>query len=112
MSLKPADPSYRMRKPLPAEPNRAGSSHEKTAPGASQRETAAKTVGNASVPSPRKERLPSETGKSRAELDFMRAMDQYKKASGRMFPTWSEILEVLKSLGYEKLTDGDQTSKR
>jgi hypothetical protein len=31
-------------------------------------------------------------------------MQAYKKASGRLFPTWSEILEVLKDLGYEKST--------
>lgn len=37
-----------------------------------------------------------------AELEFMRAMDAYKRGSGRMFPTWSEVLEVLQSLGYAK----------
>lgn len=36
------------------------------------------------------------------EIEFMNALDQYKRASGRMFPTCSEILEVLRSLGYEK----------
>lgn len=36
------------------------------------------------------------------EIEFMRALDEYKRASGRMFPTCSEILEVLKKLGYEK----------
>ena len=29
-------------------------------------------------------------------------MNEYKHKSGRMFPTWSEVLEVLRSLGYEK----------
>jgi hypothetical protein len=38
-----------------------------------------------------------------AEMEFMSAMQLYKQASGRMFPTWSEVLEVLKSLGYEKV---------
>lgn len=37
-----------------------------------------------------------------AELEFMHAMDLYKRASGRMFPTCSEVLEVLRDLGYEK----------
>lgn len=36
------------------------------------------------------------------ELEFMNALSEYKRVSGRMFPTCSEILEVLKSLGYEK----------
>jgi hypothetical protein len=39
---------------------------------------------------------------SQAELEFMLAMNDYKQKSGRMFPTWSEVLEVLRSLGYEK----------
>jgi hypothetical protein len=37
-----------------------------------------------------------------AEMEFMQAMQDYKARSGRMFPTWSEVLEVLQALGYEK----------
>ena len=36
------------------------------------------------------------------EVEFMSALDEYKRTSGRMFPTCSEILEVIRSLGYEK----------
>lgn len=36
------------------------------------------------------------------EIEFMVALDEYKRASGRMFPTCSEILEVLRKLGYER----------
>jgi hypothetical protein len=36
------------------------------------------------------------------EVEFMKAMDDYKRKSGRMFPTWSEVLEVVRGLGYEK----------
>lgn len=36
------------------------------------------------------------------EIEFMRALDAYKRSSGRMFPTCSEILEVIRSLGYER----------
>jgi hypothetical protein len=36
------------------------------------------------------------------EMEFMQAMQRYKQESGRMFPTWSEVLEVLRGLGYEK----------
>jgi len=38
------------------------------------------------------------------EVEFMNALSEYKRNSGRMFPTCSEILEVLKCLGYEKVT--------
>lgn len=37
------------------------------------------------------------------EVEFMNALDQYKRKSGRMFPTCSEILEVIRGLGYAKL---------
>lgn len=37
------------------------------------------------------------------EIIFMKAMDQYKRANRRPFPTWSEVLEVLRSLGYRKV---------
>ncbi len=37
------------------------------------------------------------------ELQFMQALNDYKRSSGRMFPTCSEILEVLKSIGYQKV---------
>ena len=42
---------------------------------------------------------------SSAEVEFMQAMQEYKYQSGRMFPTWSEVLEVLRALGYEKPAD-------
>ena len=32
----------------------------------------------------------------------MSALDEYKRRSGRMFPTCSEVLEVVRGLGYEK----------
>jgi hypothetical protein len=37
------------------------------------------------------------------EVEFMQAMDAYKRSSGRMFPTCSEILEVITKLGYERV---------
>jgi hypothetical protein len=39
------------------------------------------------------------------EITFMKAMDLYKRANRRPFPTWSEVLEVLLSLGYRKTED-------
>lgn len=36
------------------------------------------------------------------EIEFMNALDTYKRENGRMFPTCSEILEVFLSLGYVK----------
>jgi hypothetical protein len=38
-----------------------------------------------------------------AVREFEQAMQKYRRRSGRMFPTWSEVLEVLQGLGYEKV---------
>lgn len=40
------------------------------------------------------------------ELEFMQALERYKRSSGRMFPTCSEILEVVRSLGYVRVAAG------
>jgi hypothetical protein len=42
------------------------------------------------------------------EVAFMNAMDEYKRTSGRMFPTCSEVLEVIRSLGYVQLSAAGQ----
>jgi hypothetical protein len=42
---------------------------------------------------------------SSEEIDFMGAMDDYKRRSGRQFPTWSEVLEVLRATGYRKVAE-------
>ncbi len=42
------------------------------------------------------------------EIAFMQAFDAYKRSSGRMFPTCSEILEVIRGLGYVQLSDDEK----
>lgn len=49
---------------------------------------------------------------STGEIEFMRAMDDYKRKSGRPFPTWSEVLEVVISLGYRQVADPSQMAWR
>lgn len=44
------------------------------------------------------------------EVQFMNALDDYKRSSGRMFPTCSEVLEVVRSLGYVRLTPNEQAA--
>ena len=39
------------------------------------------------------------------EIAFMKAMDQYKRDNRRPFPTWSEVLEVLRALGYRQVAE-------
>ncbi|QDV33363.1 hypothetical protein [Tautonia plasticadhaerens] len=39
---------------------------------------------------------------SRDELEFMNAMQRYKMRTGKAFPSYGEVLEVAKRIGYEK----------
>jgi hypothetical protein len=36
------------------------------------------------------------------EIEFVRAIDHYKRKFSRPFPTWSEVLAIVKELGYMK----------
>jgi hypothetical protein len=40
---------------------------------------------------------------SDAQFEFIRAIDTYKKVNKRMYPTWTEVLEVFRQLGYRKV---------
>lgn len=42
-----------------------------------------------------------------AEVEFMNALDAYKRRSGRMFPTCSEVLEVIREIGYVQLSPAE-----
>ena len=35
-------------------------------------------------------------------LEFIQAIDDYKRIHGRPFPSWSEVLEIIRHLGYER----------
>ena len=35
-------------------------------------------------------------------LEFIQAIDDYKRAEGRPFPNWSEVLDIVKGLGYQR----------
>ena len=36
------------------------------------------------------------------ELEFIKAVNDYKQRYNKPFPTWSEILHILKSIGYQR----------
>jgi hypothetical protein len=42
------------------------------------------------------------------ETVFMKARDRYKRENRRPFPTWSEVLEVLRSLGYRRVAEATE----
>jgi hypothetical protein len=52
------------------------------------------------------ERRSAEEGEmSDEQFEFLMAIDQYKRANQKPFPTWTEVLEVLKALGYRKVAE-------
>jgi hypothetical protein len=52
------------------------------------------------------ERKSAEEGQMLDEqFEFLMAIDEYKKKNTRPFPTWTEVLEVIKALGYRKVAE-------
>jgi hypothetical protein len=50
------------------------------------------------------ERRAAEEGEMTDEqFEFLMAIDEYKRANQRPFPTWTEVLEVVKAIGYRKV---------
>jgi hypothetical protein len=50
------------------------------------------------------DRRVAEEGEMSAEqFEFVMAVEAYKKVNKRLYPTWTEILEVLNQLGYRKV---------
>ncbi|MEM7515886.1 MAG: hypothetical protein AAF368_03040 [Planctomycetota bacterium] len=48
------------------------------------------------VKTPRPDEMKAET------LEFINAIDEYKRVHERPFPTWTEIFEIVIALGYRK----------
>ena len=41
-------------------------------------------------------------------MEFINAIEAFKAEKGRSFPSWTEVLGVLKGLGYRKVEDSDE----
>jgi hypothetical protein len=54
------------------------------------------------------DRRSAEEGEMTAEqFEFVMAIETYKKVNKRMYPTWTEVLEVIEQLGYRKVAARD-----
>lgn len=52
------------------------------------------------------ERKSAEEGHmSDEQFEFLMAIDKYKRKNARPFPTWTEVLEVIKAMGYRKVAE-------
>ena len=45
------------------------------------------------------------------QFEFLMAIDEYKKKNSRPFPTWTEVLELIKALGYRKVAEPQALGK-
>ncbi len=39
------------------------------------------------------------------QFAFLQAIQEYRKVNNRPFPTWTEVLDVVKALGYRKVAE-------
>lgn len=54
-------------------------------------------------------RRSAEEGEMTAEqFEFLMAVDEYKRANNRPFPSWTEVLDILHALGYRKVAEPGQ----
>jgi len=42
------------------------------------------------------------------QFEFVMAINEYKRVNHRPFPTWTEILDIIKALGYRKVAERSQ----
>ncbi len=51
-------------------------------------------------------RKAAEEGEISGELlEFIMAIDEYKRVNDRPFPSWSEVFEIVQYLGYRKVAE-------
>ena len=56
-------------------------------------------------------RRAAEEGEITGELlEFIMAIDEYKKINERPFPSWTEVFEIMQYLGYRKVAPRPNTS--
>ena len=52
------------------------------------------------------DRRSAEEGEMNSEqFEFLMAVNEYKRVNKRPFPTWTEVLDVIKALGYRKVAE-------
>ncbi len=101
--MKPADP------PQTSDPESATLADDRRQAGPDRRRTLVdRRNGLERRRGPGRRRSESRRTAEEGELDqeqfeFVMAMDEYKRANKRPFPSWTEVLEVIKYLGYRKV---------
>ena len=42
------------------------------------------------------------------QFEFIMAINEYKRVNRRPFPTWTEVLDVIRALGYRKVAEAEK----
>jgi hypothetical protein len=53
------------------------------------------------------ERRREEGEMTREQFNFILAIDTFKRVNGKSFPTWTDVLEVIRKLGYRKTMNSE-----
>ncbi|MGD0388614.1 MAG: hypothetical protein ABSC42_06615 [Tepidisphaeraceae bacterium] len=90
------------RQQTPAESGYAGSEHRvaerRASTGLERRRGPGRRLSD--------DRRAAEEGEMTPEqFEFVMAIETYKKVNKRMYPTWTEVLEVVQQLGYRKVAE-------
>ena len=75
---------------------------KKTAAKKTAKKTAAKSTAKKTAKKKGLSRTPPDLEVDPDVLELIAAIDKYKKSHNRPFPSWSEVLYVLRKLGYTK----------
>lgn len=107
-------PSDSASSPSPAHPARSVGKGEMDERSSSDRRKGERRVEEIPVEAERRSGTDRRSGKPRRKramnqydmgddvLEFVNAINAFKARAGKAFPTWSEVLEILRELGYEK----------
>ena len=84
-------------------------------PGAAKRKTTSTGTRTSSRSAKRRspKTPPPDAGLLEVErLEFLKAMDRYKRKTGKTFPSWTEVLGVLRSIGWISPVRLDEQTKQ
>lgn len=94
VSKKPSSP--KKKSPSSDSPKLKSAPARATSPAKAEK-TEEDSAEDGKVGATRPDEMPAEV------LEFIQAIDEYKRINRRPFPSWSEVLEVLKALGYNRV---------
>lgn len=107
MSSKPSKPSSSAKSPA-GKPTAARSKDVRALPAVARKKPSAPKPARpaakkaVAIAVPEDKSVSNGAELSPEVLEFVTAIDEYKRKRNRKFPSWTEILEIVKALGYQR----------